>query len=376
MSFISAFIGVPQSRYAAIAVLLAILAISLTILLGNDPIPLSQKFAFIFMIFLVSLPGLLLSLFQLTCIVVGAGKNNQRPWCSIYAWIVSALLIIYCALLIVLAITSLTSRSKALGEVAMADAEKFIDLAKANGFAAEAMMQEHFTGGNSATAVGNSSAPGSTVAPPPADIVAGAAAQNADPSANLVPGVPAMPPQKFEPKNPAQFTNQKFHNQEHFAGAASKPQTPAVSGGFHNQEHFATQKFAAQKFHGQQHFTNAPKQAAASGGFHTQEHFASTPASKFTNQNRFTNAPKQAAVSGGFHNQEHFAAQKFHGQQHFTNAPKPPAPPNGFHNQEHFASTPASKFATQGAHSLPAPFPFDGVEKFSPLGKDHNAVGM
>jgi len=151
MHFLNAFIGVPQSRYAAIAVLTAMLVVSLTILFGNEAVPLSQKFAFVFMLFLVSLPGLLLSLFQLTCIVVGAGKNNQRPWCSIYAWIVSILLIIYCALLIILAVTTLTNRSKTIGEVAIADAEKFVGkftqkntFTDANKYAAQ-MFKENFT---------------------------------------------------------------------------------------------------------------------------------------------------------------------------------------------------------------------------------------
>ena len=41
----SVFIGVPQSRYAAIAILLAIVFVSATILFGKDSIPLSQSSA-------------------------------------------------------------------------------------------------------------------------------------------------------------------------------------------------------------------------------------------------------------------------------------------------------------------------------------------
>jgi hypothetical protein len=126
MAFLDIFIGTQQSRYAAIAILGAILIVSLTILLGNDPIPLSQKFAFVFMIFIFSLPGLALSLFQLTCMVTGAGFKNKRWWCSGYAWIISILLIVYCILLITMSIFTLTNRSKMLGDMAIADAEKFV----------------------------------------------------------------------------------------------------------------------------------------------------------------------------------------------------------------------------------------------------------
>ena len=107
--FLSVFVGVPQSRYAALAILLAIVVVSLVILFGKDTIPISQRFGFIFLVFLVSLPGLALSLFQLTCIVTGAGLKNKRWWCSIYAWVLSAIMIFYAVLLVLAAVMSLTN---------------------------------------------------------------------------------------------------------------------------------------------------------------------------------------------------------------------------------------------------------------------------
>lgn len=103
MSFVSAFIGVPQSRYAGLAILLAAVIVSLLILLGKYPIPPAQRVQFIFMVFLVSLPSLALSLFQLTCIVTGSAKNW---WCSAYAWIVCAMIVFYAIILVVSAIMS------------------------------------------------------------------------------------------------------------------------------------------------------------------------------------------------------------------------------------------------------------------------------
>ena len=278
MSFLNAFIGVPQSRYAAFAILTAILVVSLTILFGNQAVPLSQKFAFIFMLFLVSLPGILLSLFQLTCIVVGAGVKNQRPWCSIYAWIISVLLIVYCALLIVLSVVSLTSNSKAIGEVAIADAEKFVGsnksvtMEEANKFATQMFANEKFEGTTPPTLVKQpvvdtastataplSSAPQKVedtnvppMTPEPTPVTTA-------PVGKFTVKAPEPPkftnPQKFEgPKlNHARFTNgpepKNTFATQHFANA---PMTkPAQLFNASKPQGFATQQFTNEKINGQ-----------------------------------------------------------------------------------------------------------------------------
>lgn len=107
--FVSIFVGVPQSRYAALAILIAIVVVSLVILFNNETVPLGQKFGFVFLIFIVSLPGLALSLFQLTCIVTGSGFKNKRWWCSAYAWIISLIMIFYSILLVFAAVMSITA---------------------------------------------------------------------------------------------------------------------------------------------------------------------------------------------------------------------------------------------------------------------------
>ena len=262
MSFLNAFIGVPQSRYAAFAVLTAILVVSLTILFGNEAVPLSQKFAFIFMLFLVSLPGILLSLFQLTCIVVGAGVKNQRPWCSIYAWIISILLIVYCALLIVLAVVALTGKSKAMGEVAMADAEKFVGsnpsmtMDEANKIATQMFANEKF-------ATATTSAPKQ-----PEDT-------NVPPLKEETPKpVMTAPPSKFTVKPTQHFEGGVKLNSVKPDGFQSLP-TPKNT--------FATQHFANAPMvtkpaqFGTEHFAAPPTKPAQFG----TEHFAAPP--KFTN---------------------------------------------------------------------------------------------
>lgn len=108
-SLSSIFFGVPQSRYAAIAILIAIIVVSLVIVFGKDSIPMSQKFGFVLLITLISLPSLAMSLFQITCLVTGAGFKNQRPWCGLYAWLLSAIMIFYSIVLVVAAVMSLAA---------------------------------------------------------------------------------------------------------------------------------------------------------------------------------------------------------------------------------------------------------------------------
>jgi hypothetical protein len=311
MSFVNAFIGVPQSRYAAFAVITAMIVVSLTILFGNEAVPLSQKFAFVFMLFLVSLPGLLLSLFQLTCIVVGAGRNNQRPWCSIYAWIISILLIIYCALLIILAVFSLSSRSKTMGEVAIADAENFVGKFTGASKFTNDKFTEHFTGAAGAAATPSQS----NVNPPPMDTTGPTGTVNAGQSnqnTSAATGVVAQ-------------------------AATQAPQAAQAAAGSAPTQHFHAQKFHNQKFHNQkfhnQKFTNPPAKpeqttaatAPQSGGFHNQ---------KFKNNHTGYHAINgQSDVYGGADDKTNNAGVM----------PMAPAPSNGA-AVENFASVPPSNF--------------------------------
>lgn len=127
------FLGVPQSKYAAIAILFSLAAVSVAVLLGKDPVPLGQKFLFIVLMFVLALPGLLMTLFQLTCIVTGAGLKNQRWWCSAYAWIGTALITLYAIILVVVAVTSITNGT---------DIKK--DLVAMDTFSANMVAKEYF----------------------------------------------------------------------------------------------------------------------------------------------------------------------------------------------------------------------------------------
>ena len=140
-TFFSIFTGSPQSRYAGLAIIMAVIVVSLVILFGKDNIPFSQKFSFVLLIFLISLPSILLSLFQLTCLVKGTGSNNQRWWCGTYAWIISAILILYCILLVFVAVTALITGEKVLQNVYGDDVTEF----QRNRDTATLIVQEYFT---------------------------------------------------------------------------------------------------------------------------------------------------------------------------------------------------------------------------------------
>lgn len=118
------FVGVPQSKYAGASILISLIAVSIAILVGRDSIPLSQKFAFVLMIFLVSLPGLLMTLFQLTCLVTGTDKG-KNTWCNIYSWFVAGLLVVYSVILVTISVLSLASGGKVLDDITRADIEFF-----------------------------------------------------------------------------------------------------------------------------------------------------------------------------------------------------------------------------------------------------------
>jgi hypothetical protein len=141
MALMDIFVGVPQSKYAGAAILLSLLVVSGAILIGRDALPLSQKFAFILLIFLVSLPGLLMTLFQLTCLVTGS-NNGKSWWCGAYSWFISALLIIYSVLLVTIAVLSLASSGKVLDDITRADMEYFNSSAVSAQHAAIAMFDD------------------------------------------------------------------------------------------------------------------------------------------------------------------------------------------------------------------------------------------
>lgn len=123
MSLGSIFASVPQSKLAGLTILITLGLISIFILVGKDKISFGQKIAIVLLLILLALPTILLTLFQINCVVTGAGKSNQRWWCSLYAWIVALLIVLYCVMLILVSLTSFSKGDSILAKDAAHKAE-------------------------------------------------------------------------------------------------------------------------------------------------------------------------------------------------------------------------------------------------------------
>uniref|UniRef100_A0A6C0CQY6 Uncharacterized protein n=1 Tax=viral metagenome TaxID=1070528 RepID=A0A6C0CQY6_9ZZZZ len=134
---LSLFFGVPQSKYAGMAILVSLAAVALSVLFGKERVPLSQKLIVVLLLVLLSLPAILVTLFQLTCLVTGAGFRNQRWWCSGYAWLISAVVILYSVLLVVMTVISFSADKQ------MQEIEKFYMTREGFQEMAEEYFEEH-----------------------------------------------------------------------------------------------------------------------------------------------------------------------------------------------------------------------------------------
>jgi hypothetical protein len=126
MAILDIFIGVPQSKYAAMATVAAIVAVAVAMLAGKTELSMGQKFVAILVMFLFALPGLLLSLFQLTCLVTGTGAGNQKWWCGVYAWIGTIVSFLWALVVITIVVISIKRGTSV--EAELAAVEGFSDM--------------------------------------------------------------------------------------------------------------------------------------------------------------------------------------------------------------------------------------------------------
>lgn len=113
-------IGSAQSRYAGIAIFFAILAICIAILFTNTDISIGNRIGVVIFIILMSIFPVMISLFELTCIVTGAGDKPYNL-CNMFAWFIAVIIIIYCFILIIMTITSMFTYKKALTKVTITE---------------------------------------------------------------------------------------------------------------------------------------------------------------------------------------------------------------------------------------------------------------
>jgi len=131
-SILDYFIGTTQSKYASIAIFSAITVICIAILFTNTDITMGNRIAVVFFIFAMCVFPISISLFELTCIVTGGKQNGKYNLCHIYAWVITAMIILYCTVLIIVTIASMFTYKKALDKINASDNSNTISHVDAN----------------------------------------------------------------------------------------------------------------------------------------------------------------------------------------------------------------------------------------------------
>lgn len=171
------FFGSEQSKYAGVALFGTIFILCLAILFSNSKIPIDQRLAFVIFIMLVAIPSILMSLFELTCIVTG-GNIKYRWWCWLLAWVIAVVIILYCLMVVISLIMSMANFDIANQRVENNEENNKIDAKTANEYAknvikqyeneTENMVKEEFYN-ESEEEINNPRPPADMVLPPQAE---------------------------------------------------------------------------------------------------------------------------------------------------------------------------------------------------------------
>lgn len=140
------FFGSDQSKYAGIALFMTILILCLIILFSSSKIPIGERFIFVLFILIISVPSILMSLFELTCIVTG-GNYTTRWWCWLLAWVISVIIIVYCILIIISMFISMSNFEMANDRLNYVDETNKINKEDADMYAKN-MLKEHNNSNN------------------------------------------------------------------------------------------------------------------------------------------------------------------------------------------------------------------------------------
>ena len=132
------FLGSDQSKYAGIALFITILIICLAVLFTSSKIPIEQRLVFVIFILIISIPSILMSLFELTCIVTG-GNYNTRWWCWLLAWVLSVIIIFYCIMIIISLFISMSTYDLANERIADDSVKNDVNNSNANSYAKDLM---------------------------------------------------------------------------------------------------------------------------------------------------------------------------------------------------------------------------------------------
>lgn len=116
-----AIVGSTQSKYVAWAISITILVLCVSILVTQTDIPIGKRLLAVFFMILITVPGVVLSLIEITCLVTG-GSWKTNWWCWLLAWVIAVVVIIWCVLTIATTFNSIltyTSATKNLKETSI-----------------------------------------------------------------------------------------------------------------------------------------------------------------------------------------------------------------------------------------------------------------
>jgi len=138
MGFYDSFFGSEQTQYTAYAILAAIAAISLTILFSSSDISIGNRIVVILFLVISVLPSVLLTLFELTCIVTGGTEPNSY-WCNIFGWVLAIFIIIYCLFIVIISFMSLFTYNSAIDDIHKTELNDKIPPVDSNNYARQIM---------------------------------------------------------------------------------------------------------------------------------------------------------------------------------------------------------------------------------------------
>lgn len=134
-TFVNAIVGTTQSKYAAVAIFIALLILCITTFIIESNVSIGKRLLTVLFIILLAIPGIILSLLELTCIVTGGKFNSKNWWCSVLAWVIAIMIILYCVLIVIASINSIMTYSDAKKKITEYNEIKKIDPEEANDFA-------------------------------------------------------------------------------------------------------------------------------------------------------------------------------------------------------------------------------------------------
>ena len=111
-TLIKAIVGSTQSKYAAWAISLTILVLCVSVLVMQTEVPFGKRLLGVLFMILITVPGVVLSLVELTCLVTG-GSWKTNWWCWLLAWVIAIIVIVWCLVIIATVFNTLITYTNA-----------------------------------------------------------------------------------------------------------------------------------------------------------------------------------------------------------------------------------------------------------------------